>query len=526
MEQLFISVLNNAITVSVLIVAVIVVRAFGKKMPKWISCMLWMIVAIKLVVPIQFESVLSLIPSGKPIPANIVMETNPQISSGISGVDEIVNPMISQNFTPDKAVSVNPLQILFHIGALAWLTGMIVMLTYAVTTYMLVRKRVSASVKIASKVYECDDISDSFILGTISPKVYIPSALSDEAREYILKHEFAHLSRYDHLWKPLGFVILSVYWFNPLCWVAYILLCKDIEYACDEKVTKNIKRGEKAEYCRVLLENSMPRNMISACPVAFGGTDVKKRIKNVATYKRPAFLITVASIIVCAAVGVFFATSRDAKAGSEEQQLQKAELENNVTALDGEVESEKEADENAVAGDSTATADTENVSTGDHKDAEFTYNGNTVSIMDSFEAVDKAMGGYNPSDSSIKDVQSLYFYGKDEEVGMLSRKDFGTETPITIGTRNPVITTSKNIQVGSSKDELTAAYGTPNDTKPYSQTEYVIEEGSNEEKAVNHTGEEVKYDFGDYSITFTVENDKVASIEYRNNVNYKKFEWS
>ena len=310
MEQLFIGVLNNAITVSALIVAVIIVRALGKKMPKWIACTLWMIVAVKLVVPIQFESALSLMPSGKPIPTNIAMETNPQINSGIGSFDKAVNPVIERSFLANPIASVNPLQIVIHIAGAVWLAGVIVMLTYAVTTYMLIRKRVSTSVKIDSKVYECDDISDSFILGTISPKVYIPSSLSKDARQYILKHEFAHLSRYDHLWKPLGFLILSVYWFNPLCWIAYVLLCRDIEYACDEKVTENIENGEKAEYCRILLENSMPRKMVAACPLAFGGTDVKNRIKNVVNYKKPAFWITLVSVMACAVVGVCFATSK------------------------------------------------------------------------------------------------------------------------------------------------------------------------------------------------------------------------
>ena len=310
MEQLFIGVLNNAITVSALIVAVIIVRALGKKMPKWIACTLWMIVAVKLVVPIQFESALSLMPSGKPIPTNIAMETNPQINSGIGSFDKAVNPVIERSFLANPIASVNPLQIVIHIAGAVWLAGVIVMLTYAVTTYMLIRKRVSTSVKIDSKVYECDDISDSFILGTIYPKVYIPSSLSKDARQYILKHEFAHLSRYDHLWKPLGFLILSVYWFNPLCWIAYVLLCRDIEYACDEKVTENIENGEKAEYCRILLENSMPRKMVAACPLAFGGTDVKNRIKNVVNYKKPAFWITLVSVMACAVVGVCFATSK------------------------------------------------------------------------------------------------------------------------------------------------------------------------------------------------------------------------
>ncbi|MEE3470508.1 MAG: M56 family metallopeptidase [Butyrivibrio hungatei] len=319
MEQLFIGVLNNAITVSALIVAVIIVRALGKKMPKWIACTLWMIVAVKLVVPIQFESALSLMPSGKPIPTNIAMETNPQINSGIGSFDKAVNPVIERSFLANPIASVNPLQIVIHIAGAVWLAGVIVMLTYAVTTYMLIRKRVSTSVKIDSKVYECDDISDSFILGTISPKIYIPSSLSKDARQYILKHELAHLSRYDHLWKPLGFLILSVYWFNPLCWIAYVLLCRDIEYACDEKVTENIENGDKAEYCRILLENSMPRKMVAACPLAFGGTDVKNRIKNVVNYKKPAFWITLVSVMACAVVGVCFATSKSTKTATEQQ---------------------------------------------------------------------------------------------------------------------------------------------------------------------------------------------------------------
>ena len=296
-ERIFLFVLNNAITVSALIIAIIIVRALGKKMPKWITCMLWIVVAVKLIVPIKFESALSLIPTGEPISASAVVGKSLQVGS--TGTD-LLHEML-------------------HAGALSWLVGVAVMLTYAVTTYMLIRKRVSASVKIDSKVYECDDISDSFILGIISPRVYLPSALSEEARKYILKHEFAHLSRRDYIWKPLGFAILSVYWLNPLCWVAYILLCKDIEYACDEKVTKNIENGEKAEYCRILLENSMPRKLIAACPVAFGGIDVKDRIKNVVNYKKPAFWITIASIMVCVAVGVCFATNKGSKTVDEQQ---------------------------------------------------------------------------------------------------------------------------------------------------------------------------------------------------------------
>lgn len=329
MERIFISVLNNSITVSALIIAIIVVRVLGKKMPKWITCMLWIIVAVKLVVPIKFESALSLIPAGEPISTTVVMENSLHNSAGVSAFFETENSAaIGQEYASDVTAIANSAENTdqvydigsfarekrmidyLHIGQIMWLAGMAVMLLYAVITYVLIRKRVSASIKIAPGVYECDNISDSFVLGIISPRVYLPSTLAASAREYILKHEFAHLSRRDHIWKPLGFTILSVYWFQPLCWIAYVLLCKDIEYACDEKVTKDIDGEEKSEYCRVLLENSMPRKMIAACPVAFGETDVKSRIKNVADYKKPAFWITIASIAVCIAVGVCFATSR------------------------------------------------------------------------------------------------------------------------------------------------------------------------------------------------------------------------
>ena len=219
MEQIFLFVLNNAITVSVLILAIIAVRAFGKKMPRWITCMLWIFVAFRLIVPVQIESALSLIPSREPIPANITVENDPQINSGISSVDDFINPVIGQSFAPSPEASVNPLQICINFVGFVWLAGVIMMFSYFLTTYMLLKKKVSASVKISDKVYECDYISDSFILGSIFPKVYIPSGLSEKAKAYILKHEFAHLSRYDHIWKPLGFAILSVYWFNPLCWV-------------------------------------------------------------------------------------------------------------------------------------------------------------------------------------------------------------------------------------------------------------------------------------------------------------------
>ena len=230
--------------------------------------------------------------------------------------------------------------------------------------------------------------------------------------------------------------------------------------------------------------------------------------------KNKTTAILLATLMISTLVGCGAVSSNASEAGASI--LDSISSDNDALAENGEVEDAASSDTDS--GSSEAAS-------GVVKDAEFTYNGNSVSVMDSFEAVDKALGGYNASNSNIKSEQSFYSYGKDDDVVVITRNDSGTKSVITIGTRKPGITTSRKIQVGSTKDELAAAYGTPTETKPYSYTEYVFEEGTNEEKAVDHTVEERTYDFGDYKIAFTVENDKVMTVEYRNTVNYNKFDW-
>ena len=230
--------------------------------------------------------------------------------------------------------------------------------------------------------------------------------------------------------------------------------------------------------------------------------------------KNKTTAILLATLMISTLVGCGAVSSNASEAGASI--LDSISSDNDALAENGEVEDAASSDTDS--GSSEAAS-------GVVKDAEFTYNGNSVSVMDSFEAVDKALGGYNASNSNIKSEQSFYSYGKDDDVVVITRNDSGTKSVITIGTRKPGITTSRKIQVGSTKDELAAAYGTPTETKPYSYTEYVFEEGTNDEKAVDHTVEESTYDFGDYKIAFTVENDKVMTVEYRNTVNYNKFDW-
>ena len=319
MENVFLQILNNAITVSILILVIMLVRVLCRKMPKWITCLLWTLVVAKLMMPFSVESVFSLVPMSEPIPAGIAMESNPHISFGIENVDNLINPALQQHFTPDKTASANPLQVWMYVGTVVWLAGTAALLLYALAAYVTVKWKVRASVRVEKNIYECDDIADPFILGIVRPRIYLPSGLDEETKKYVLKHETAHLGRKDYLWKPLGFLILSVYWFQPLCWAAYILMCGDIEYACDEKVIKKETEGARADYCKALLTCSVPRKMIAACPVAFGENGVKGRVKNMMNYKKPTFWISSISIIIVVIVAVCFATSPKGKEADNEK---------------------------------------------------------------------------------------------------------------------------------------------------------------------------------------------------------------
>ncbi|MBR6259666.1 MAG: hypothetical protein IKR21_05580 [Oscillospiraceae bacterium] len=308
MSELFIKILNLSITASWLIAAVLLLRLIFRKAPRWIFCALWGLAGLRLVCPVSIESALSLIPSRETIPANIAVSPSPGISSGIPALNQTVNPVISETFAPEAASSASPLQTLLPILAAVWIAGAAVMLIYALVSYLRLRRRVAVSISMGDGVFACDDIKSPFILGVFRPRIYVPSTLTGETLSCVAAHERAHLKRRDHLWKPLGFLILAVYWFNPLCWTAYILLCRDIESACDEKVVRDMDRQSLAAYSQALLDCSMPKRRVAACPLAFGETGVKQRVKGVLNYKKPAFWIIIVAIIVCAAVAVCLMT--------------------------------------------------------------------------------------------------------------------------------------------------------------------------------------------------------------------------
>ena len=309
MAAVFLKLLNLSISASWLVLAVLVLRLVSKRSPKWINVLLWGIVALRLVLPFSIESALSLIPSAETVsPAVVQFAPAPTITSGVSVIDNAVNPSLSEHFSAVPTASVNPLYVWTEIAGWVWLIGLGAMLLYALVSYLRLRRRVSVSLPIRDRIYLCDAISSPFILGVVKPHIYLPSGLDEVQRQNVLAHERAHLARRDHWWKPLGFALLAVYWFNPVLWLAYTLLCRDIELACDERVIRTMDESAVKTYSTVLLACSMPRKAVITCPLAFGEVGVKERVRNALHYKKPAFWVVAASVAVCVVVAVCFLT--------------------------------------------------------------------------------------------------------------------------------------------------------------------------------------------------------------------------
>ncbi len=317
MANIFIDLFNMSITTSYLVLAVVVVRLLLKKAPKWISCLLWALVGIRLVCPFSIESALSLIPSSQTVAVNDSSTGRPfTVQTGVSAVDNNINEFVDSKYYEVVTVSQNNFVDVTTVLSIIWLVGLFAMLLYGVISYLRLRKSIGVSLLLKDNIYYCDNIATPFILGFFKPKIYVPSGLSEEQVNYITLHEKAHLKRKDHLWKPLGFILLSVYWFNPIMWVAYILLCRDIESASDEKVIKNMPNIEKKGYSETLVSCSVKRRMIMACPLAFGEVGVKQRIKSVLNYKKPAFWIIIVAVLLIVIIAVCFLTNPDGNSSS------------------------------------------------------------------------------------------------------------------------------------------------------------------------------------------------------------------
>ena len=310
MSGIFLKLLNLSISASWLVLVVLALRLVLKRAPKWVNVLLWGMVALRLMLPFSIESALSLIPSAETVSPEVVQfDPAPTITSGVEFIDNAVNPSLSESFAAAPLASVNPLYVWTYLAGWVWLIGLAAMLLYALVSYLRLRRCVRASIPLRENIYVCDEVPSPFILGIVHPRIYLPSALDEAQRGSVLSHERAHLARRDHWWKPLGFALLAVYWFNPLLWLAYTLLCRDIELACDERVLRGMDAGQVKAYSSALLACSVPRRMIAACPLAFGEVGVGARVKNALRYKKPAFWVIAASVIVCIVVAVCFLTN-------------------------------------------------------------------------------------------------------------------------------------------------------------------------------------------------------------------------
>lgn len=307
-QSLFLRVLNMNITASYVILFVLIGRLLLKKYPKVFSYSLWLVVMFRLICPVSFSSIFSFLrpiiaSSGEMehIPLNVGMMSQPEVDVGIRGVNTIINNSLP---SASSTVSVNPMQTILYVVSIIWILGMLAFITYGIVSYMFLKKKVSTAMLIYDNVFECENIRTAFVLGIVRPKIYLPIALREKERSYILKHEQTHIKGFDYIIKPFAFLLLCIHWFNPLVWLSFILMSNDMEMTCDEKVIKEFGSGIKRDYSNSLLSLAVDRKLINGSPLAFGENNSKGRIKNVLKYKKPSFWILLIGIVVIIVIGI------------------------------------------------------------------------------------------------------------------------------------------------------------------------------------------------------------------------------
>ena len=309
MSDLFLKIVNMSISASWLVAAVLILRLVLKKAPKWVNVLLWGIVAVRLICPFSFESALSLIPSAETFPEKIISGPSFDVQTGITPIDNRINDYLGDRYFEGVTVPTNNGNNVMTILTIVWIIGILLLATYTVISYWRLHREIDTAVRYKDNIFQSENVSSPFVLGIINPRIYLPFSMNEQDMEHVVAHEQAHIRRKDHWWKPLGFLLLTIYWFNPLMWLAYVLLCRDIELACDEKVIKELSNEQRADYTQALVACSVNRRMIAACPLAFGEVGVKERVKSVMNYKKPAFWVIIIAVIVCVGVAVCFLTN-------------------------------------------------------------------------------------------------------------------------------------------------------------------------------------------------------------------------
>ena len=316
MDDVFLKLVNLSISASWLILAVLVLRGVLKKAPKWVMPLLWGVVALRLVCLFSIESALSLIPSAETIPSEIVTETREPVLYEQATLDIVTNPTLPSAAEVPVGVSRQQAQVDFNIYSVLWLAGMAALLVHALVSAGKLKRKLATAILLRDNIYESEFVDSPFVFGVVKPNIYLPMHMDEGTAAYVIAHEHAHLARRDHWWKVLGYLVLALHWFNPLVWVAYILFCRDIELACDEKVVKGLDGAARADYSQALLSCAAPKRAVAACPLAFGEGNIKTRVKSALHYKKPAFWVAAAAVLAVVIVAVCFLTNPRSERGS------------------------------------------------------------------------------------------------------------------------------------------------------------------------------------------------------------------
>lgn len=316
MDDVFLKLVNLSISASWLILAVLVLRVVLKKAPKWVMPLLWSVVALRLVCLFSIESALSLIPSAETIPSEIVTETREPVLYEQATLDIVTNPTLPSAAEVPVGVSRQQAQVDFNIYSILWLAGMAALLVHALVSAGKLKRKLATAILLRDNIYESEFVDSPFVFGVVKPNIYLPMHMDEGTAAYVIAHECAHLARRDHWWKVLGYLVLALHWFNPLVWVAYILFCRDIELACDEKVVKGLDGAARADYSQALLSCAAPKRAVAACPLAFGEGNIKTRVKSALHYKKPAFWVAAAAVLAVVIVAVCFLTNPRSERGS------------------------------------------------------------------------------------------------------------------------------------------------------------------------------------------------------------------
>lgn len=316
MDDVFLKLVNLSISASWLILAVLVLRVVLKKAPKWVMPLLWGVVALRLVCLFSIESALSLIPSAETIPSEIVTETREPVLYEQATLDIVTNPTLPSAAEVPVGVSRQQAQVDFNIYSILWLVGMAALLVHALVSAGKLKRKLATAILLRDNIYESEFVDSPFVFGVVKPNIYLPMHMDEGTAAYVIAHEHAHLARRDHWWKVLGYLVLALHWFNPLVWVAYILFCRDIELACDEKVVKGLDGAARADYSQALLSCAAPKRAVAACPLAFGEGNIKTRVKSALHYRKPAFWVAAAAVLAVVIVAVCFLTNPRSERGS------------------------------------------------------------------------------------------------------------------------------------------------------------------------------------------------------------------